>query len=49
MILISIVVIMHFIYIGDGNHGIQGYSSNQNNVIQGQRLDMENRHTQHRT
>ena len=27
----------------------QGYSGNQKNVIQGQRADMENRHTQQRT
>ena len=28
------------------NQGNQGYSGNQNNVIQGQRPDIENRHTQ---
>ena len=31
------------------NQGNQGYSGNQNNVIQGQRPDIENRHTQQRT
>ena len=29
-----------------GNQGNQGYSGNHMNVIQGQRSDMENRHTQ---
>ena len=28
------------------NQGNQGYGSNQNNVIQGQRPDMDNRNTQ---
>ena len=28
------------------NQGNQGYSGNKNNVIQGQKPDMENRHTQ---
>ena len=31
------------------NQGNQGYSGNQKNVFQGQRLDMENRHKQQRT
>ena len=31
------------------NQGNQGYSGNQKNVIQGQRPDMENRHTHQRT
>ena len=31
------------------NQGNQGYSSKQKNVIQGQRPDKENRHTQQRT
>ena len=31
------------------NQGNQGYSGNQKNAIQGQRPDMENRHTQQRT
>ena len=30
------------------NQGNQGYSGNQNNVIQGQNTDMKNRHTQQR-
>ena len=31
------------------NQGNQGYNGNQKNVIQEQRPDMENRHTQQRT
>ena len=31
------------------NQGNQGYSGNQKNVFQGQRPDMENRHTKQRT
>ena len=31
------------------NQGNQGYSVNQKNVVQGQRPDVENRHTQQRT
>ena len=31
------------------NQGNQGYSGNQKNAIQGQRPDMENRHTQQKT
>ena len=31
------------------NQRNQGYSRNQKNVIQGPRLDMENRHTQQKT
>ena len=31
------------------NQRNQGYSGNQNNVLQGQGPDMENRHTQQRT
>ena len=31
------------------NQGNQGYSGNQKNAIQGQKHDMENRHTQQRT
>ena len=31
------------------NQGNQGYSGNQKNAIQGQRPDMENKHTQQRT
>ena len=34
--------------LGKSNQGNQGYS-NQKNVIQGQRPDMENKHTQQRT
>ena len=30
------------------NQGNQGYSGNQKNVLEGQRPDMENRHTQQR-
>ena len=35
--------------LGKSNQGNQGYSGNQENVIQGQRPDMEYRHTQQRT
>ena len=34
-------------YCFKNNQGNQGYSGNQKNVIQGQRPDIENRHTQH--
>ena len=34
---------------GKSNQGNKGYSGNQKNVSQGQRPDMENRHTQQRT
>ena len=37
---------MYFI---KSNQGNQGYSGNQKNVIQRQRPDIENRHTQQRT
>ena len=37
---------MRFLKRNQGNHG---YSGNQKNVIQGQRPDIENRHTQQRT
>ena len=38
------------VHIGlQSNHRNQDSSENQKNVIQGQRLDMENRHTQQRT
>ena len=32
-----------------GNQGNQGYSTNQNKVIKGQRPDIENKQTQQRT
>ena len=36
-------------YMFKSNQGNQGYSGNQKNVIQGQRPEMENRHSQQRT
>ena len=46
--LIFFVMLMLMLF-SKSNQGNQGYSSNQKNVIQGQRPEMENRHTQQRT
>ena len=38
----------HVKYYSKSNRGNKGYSGNQQNVIHGQRPDMENKHTQQR-
>ena len=43
------ISVFRFSFEFKSNQGNQGYSGNQKNVIQGQRPDTENRHTQQRT